>query len=159
MTSTVHHILSHTNTAPAARRDPAGRDVRLSSYPRPPAMVIEIGGEIDASNAQHVADYLVGFLHADRLVGFIQVDPPLVLDLRGVDFLGTAGFRVILRFAEACHRARRQWALVSSDAVRILLRVAPNHHLPVAGSLDAALQRFRRCRSRTGNFERSRPFS
>jgi hypothetical protein len=30
---------------------------------------------------------------------------------------------------------------VSSDAVKILLRVAPNHHLPTVGSVNAALQR------------------
>jgi anti-anti-sigma factor len=105
-------------------------------------MVIEVGGEIDACNAQHVADYLVGFIHADYLVGFIHGDPPLVLDLSGIDFFGTAGFRAILQFAEECRRAKRRWALVSSHAVKILLRVEPNHRLPTAGSVDTALERF-----------------
>jgi hypothetical protein len=31
---------------------------------------------------------------------------------------------------------------VSSHAVKILLRVEPNHRLPTAGSVDTALQRF-----------------
>jgi anti-anti-sigma factor len=107
--------------------------VWLSSYPRPPATVIEVGGEIDACNAQQVTDYFADFIY---------VGHPLVLDLSGVDFLGTAGFRAILQFAEECRRAERHWALVSSDAVKILLRVAPNHHLPAAGSVDTALERF-----------------
>ena len=47
-----------------------------------------------------------------------------------------------MQFAEECRRAERHWALVSSRAVKILLRVAPNHRLPTAGSVDTALQRF-----------------
>jgi anti-anti-sigma factor len=132
MTSTVHHVLTHTGTAPVARGGP-GLGVRLCSYPRRRATVIEVGGEIDACNAQHVTDYLADF---------IFVGHPLVLDLSGVDFLGTAGFRAILQFAEECRRAERHWALVSSDAVKILLRVMPNHRLPAAGSVDTALERF-----------------
>ena len=131
MTSAVHHVLTHTGTTPVTRGGP-GLGVWLCSYPRPPATVIEVGGEIDAHNAQHVTDYLADFIY---------VDHPLVLDLSGVDFLGTAGFRAILQFAEECRRAKRHWALVNSDAVKILLRVAPDHHLPVAGSVNAALQR------------------
>jgi anti-anti-sigma factor len=132
MTSTVHDVLTHTGTTPVARGGP-GLGVRLCSYPRPPATVIEVGGEIDAHNAQHVTDYLADFIYVCR---------PLVLDLSGVDFLGTAGFRAILQFAEECRRAERHWALVSSHAVKILLRVEPNHRLPTAGSVDTALQRF-----------------
>jgi anti-anti-sigma factor len=132
MTGTVHHVLARTETAPVARRGP-GLGLRLCSYPRRRATVIEVGGEIDAHNAQHVTDYLGDFIY---------VGHPLVLDLSGVDFLGTAGFSAILQFAEECRRAERHWALVSSHAVKILLRVEPNHHLPTAGSVDRALLRF-----------------
>ena len=106
--------------------------MRLCSYTRPPATVIEVDGEIDASNAQYVTDYFADF---------IFVGHPLVLDLTGVDFLGTAGFKAILQFAEECRRAERHWALVSSRAVKILLRIQPNHRLPTAGSVDMALHR------------------
>ena len=132
MTSTAHHVLTHTGTAPVARGGP-NLGVRLCSYPRPSATVIEVDGEIDAHNAQHVTDYFADFIY---------VGHPLVLDLSGVDFLGTAGFRAILQFAQECRLTGRHWALVGSDAVKILLRVAPNHHLPTAGSVDTALQRF-----------------
>lgn len=132
MTSTVQHVLTLTATTPIAHGD-AGLGLRLYSYPRPPATVIEVGGEIDAHNAQHVTDYFADFIY---------VGHPLVLDLSGVDFLGTEGFSAILQFAEECRRAERPWALVGSRAVKILLRVETNHRLPTAGSVDTALQRF-----------------
>ena len=83
MTSTVHHVLTHTGTTPVTRGGP-GLGVWLCSNPSPPATVIEVGGEIDAHNAQYVTDYFADFIY---------VGHPLVLDLSGVDFLGTAGFR------------------------------------------------------------------
>lgn len=132
MTSTVHHVLTHTGATPVASGGP-GLGVWLCSYPRPPATVIEVGGEIDAHNAQYVTDYFADFIY---------VGHPLVLDLSGVDFLGTAGFMAILQFAEECRRAERHWALVGSRAVKVLLRIEPNHRLPTAGSVDTALQRF-----------------
>jgi anti-anti-sigma factor len=132
MTSTAHHVLTHAGTTPVARAGP-GLCVRLCSYTCRNATVIEVGGDIDAHNAQHVTDYFADFAY---------VGHPLVLDLSGVDFLGTAGFRAILLFAEECRRVERHWALVSSRAVKILLRVQPDHHLPMAGSVDTALQRF-----------------
>ena len=132
MTSTVHHVLTHSATTPVAHGGP-GLGVRLRSYTRRRATVIEVDGEIDASNAQYVTDYFAEFIY---------VGHPLVLDLSGVDFLGTAGFKAILQFADECRRAERHWALVSSPAVKILLRVESNHRLPTAGSVETALQRF-----------------
>jgi anti-anti-sigma factor len=132
MTNTVHPVHTHTRTAAITRGGP-GLGVRLCSYPLLHATVIEVGGEIDAYNAQHVTDYFADFIY---------VGHPLVLDLSGVDFLGTAGFTAILQFAEECRRAERHWSLVSSRAVKILLRIAPNHRLPTVGSVDTALQRF-----------------
>ena len=107
--------------------------MRLCSYTLRHATVIEVGGEIDAHNAQHLTDYFADFIY---------VGHPLVLDLSGVDFLGTAGLTAILQFAEECRRAERHLAVVSSRAVEILLRVAPNRRLPTARSVDTALERF-----------------
>jgi len=105
----------------------------MCSYPRPPATIITVSGEIDPANAEYVSDYIVGFVH---------VDHPLVLDLSGVAFLGPAGLRAVVRFAAACRRAERHWALVSSDAVNVALRVyGEGERLPVAEALGAALQR------------------
>jgi|SRR5690242_841121 anti-anti-sigma factor len=118
--------LTRISTAPAAL------GVRLCSYPRPPALVIEVGGEIDARSARGVSRYLIGFAHVAR---------PLVLDFSAVNFLDFAGFRAVLRFAAECRQAGRDWVLVASDAVKLLLPVAPGHQLPVVESLDEALRR------------------
>lgn len=125
--------LGLTHTLPDPPVCGAGLRVRLASYPRPPATVIEVGGEIDACNAEHVSDYVMGFVH---------VDHPLVLDFSRVEILGTAGLGVILRFAAKCSRAEWDWALVASGAVKRLLPFTQGHTVPIAGSMDEALQRF-----------------
>jgi anti-anti-sigma factor len=93
--------------------------------------MISVSGEVDAGNTDHVSDYVVGFVH---------VDHPLVLDLSGVEFLSVEGLRAVIRFAEECSRAEREWALVSSHAVNLLLGLT-DHHLPAVGLVDVALQR------------------
>lgn len=118
--------LTRISTAPA----PLG--VRLCSYPRPPALVIEVGGEIDARSARGVSRYLIRF---------VDVGCPLILDFSAVDFLNFAGFKAVLRFAAECRQAGRDWALVPSDAVKLLLPIASGHRLPVVDSLDEALHR------------------
>jgi anti-anti-sigma factor len=105
-------------------------NVVISSDLQPPATVIRVSGEIDAHNAEYVSDYLLGFVHADH---------PLVLDLGGLEFMGVAGFRALIRFAAACREVQRSWALVASEAVNILLRVT-DYWLPVVDSMDEALQ-------------------
>ncbi len=132
MTSATDHVLTDTATTPVACEG-HGLGVRLCSYSLRHATVIEVGGEIDAHNAQYLTDYFGDFIY---------VGHPLVLDLSGVDVLGTAGFAAILQFAEECRRAERHLALVASRAVKILLRVAPSHRLPRARSVDTALERF-----------------
>ena len=139
MTST-DHASSQTMTvyAPVRDRDNTDHGVRLSSQPRPPATLITMSGEIDACNADHVNDYIISFVHTDH---------PLVLDLSGVEFLGIAGLRAILRFAAERHALEQDWALVVSDAVKLMLRVAADHSLAAVdslvavGSVDEALQR------------------
>jgi anti-anti-sigma factor len=129
--TTTEHGLTEQLTEPIARGG-RGLRVRLSSYPRPPATIVAIGGEIDACNAEYFGDYVLGFLH---------VDHPMVLDLTGVEFLGTAGFRIILRFASECEALQRDWAVVCSEAVNLLQRVTRDSCLPGAASVDEALQK------------------
>jgi anti-anti-sigma factor len=131
VTSTDDQPFADTLSARVARGGP-GLCVRLASYPRPPALVVEVGGEVDAFDADRVSDYLVGFVHGDR---------PLILDFTGVNFLDVAGFRSLLRFAAECRRAELEWVLVASDALNLLMRVAPHFRLPVVSSLEEALKR------------------
>ena len=128
------HDFKHTVNVHGAHGNECGRGVRLSSRPRPPATVITVSGDVDVCNAEQVRDYIAGFVH---------VDQPLVLDLSGVKFLGIDGFRAVLGFAAACRRAKREWALVSSAAVNVLLGPSVgDDRLPIVGSVDEALQRF-----------------
>ena len=134
---------TYTSTAQLEESD---FGVQLRSYPRPPATVVAIGGEIDACNAEHVNDYLAGFIHLDH---------PLVLDLSGVDFLGVAGYRAIVGFGAQRRSAQRALALVTSDAVNVLLRVLPDYWLPAVESMDEALQGLRTCRTHHRGLRRS----
>ena len=129
-TGTRHHDLTQASTD-SRTVDATSLAVRMCSYPRPPATVIELSGEIDACDAEQVSDYLVGYVH---------VDHPLVLDCSRVDFLSVAGHRATVLFAEKCHRAGRDWVLITSTAVDVLLRVVNEADLPVVASLDEGLR-------------------
>ena len=106
--------------------------VRLCSYPRPPAVVIEVGGELDARSSRYVSRYLMGF---------VRIGHPLVLDCSAVDFVNFPGFRAVLRFAMGCRQAGRDWVLVASDAVKLVLPAATGFRLTVVESLDEAFLR------------------
>lgn len=116
-----------------AEADGLGAGAEVCSYPRPPATVIAVRGDVDAAAAD-----LVG----TRLMGFTHLDQPLVLDLTGVAFLGPAGLRAVLRFAAACRRANLEWMLVTSPAMDFLLRsYTSSHGLPVVRTVGEAIQR------------------
>jgi hypothetical protein len=50
----------------------------------------------------------------------------------------------VLRFAAERRRAEGLWALVTDDALNLILRFGPDYRLPVVGSVDEALQRFKK---------------
>ncbi|HEX5252420.1 MAG TPA: ANTAR domain-containing protein [Mycobacterium sp.] len=134
----VAHWLIAENEHSAQRRStaigPAGdvSGVRL----RPPATIAGISGEIDAGNVGDVRRYVAGLISIGRM---------LVLDLSEVQFLSVAGLRLLQSIDEQCVKAELDWALVSSDAVDMMLRVAGHHHeLPTSRSVTAALQRLTR---------------
>src|SRR3981081_1511524 len=103
LTSTVQK-LPPPSAAPLAE---SNLGVQLRSYSRAPVTVVAIDGEIDARNADHVSDYLAGFVHLDH---------PLVVDLSSIDFLGLDGYRVIVGFGAQRRIAQRAWAVVTSAA-------------------------------------------
>ncbi|MEE6178405.1 STAS domain-containing protein [Mycobacterium sp. 050134] len=94
----------------AARFDPAGT-------------VITVNGELDAANADQLASYVQHSISRCRRV---------ILDLRGLEFIGTAGFSSLHRINVVCSGARVQWAMAPSPAVSRLLRICdPDGTLPV----------------------------
>src|ERR1700757_2436264 len=86
--------------------------------------VITVDGELDAANADQLAAYVQRSVSRSKRV---------ILDLRGLEFIGTAGFSALHRINVVCSATQVSWALVASGAVSRLLRVCdPDGTLPVA---------------------------
>lgn len=89
----------------------------------PTGTLITVAGELDAANA-------------DQLVAYVQQSASrsrrIILDLRGLKFIGTAGFSALHRINVKCSGAQMSWAMAPSPAVARLLRVCdPDGTLPV----------------------------
>lgn len=98
--------------------------------------VITVDGELDAANADQLAAYVQ---HS------IMRSTRMILDLRGLEFIGTAGFSALHRINVACSRTQVRWAMVSSPALSRLLRVCdPDGTLPVTNPRAQPLLRSRR---------------
>jgi anti-anti-sigma factor len=106
--------------------------VHLSAHAHPRVRIVGISGEIDARNAGDLSR---------RLGDIVAAAPPaLILDVRGVEFLGVAGLRALLTVADDFAKANLRWALVTNNALELLLRVADrDHKLPAVDSMAQAL--------------------
>lgn len=94
-----------------ARWDPSG------------TTVIAVSGELDAANADQLAAHVQYGIGRSRRV---------ILDLRGLTFIGTAGFSALHRINVVCSAAQAYWAMAPSPAVSRLLRICdPDGTLPV----------------------------
>ncbi len=100
-----------------------GRTALFSARWDPSATLITVDGELDAANADQLAAYVQHSTGRCRRV---------ILDLRGLDFIGTAGFSALHRINVVCSGAQVTWAMVPSAAVARLLRICdPDGTLPV----------------------------
>jgi anti-anti-sigma factor len=104
---------------------------RLYVYARSLATVLRVDGEIDASNANNIANAI------GRLA---RLKTPLILDLSHLEFLSVDGFRALLVFYRAQQEARVHCSVVAGAAMRPLLRIVGEHSLPTTGSVAEALQ-------------------
>ena len=98
----------------------------------PSFVVITAHGELDASNAAQLADYV------QRCVAYSE---SVIVNLSGLKFFGTAGFSALHTINVRCAGADVRWAVVPNKAVSRLLRICdPDSALPliesVADSLD-----------------------
>lgn len=85
--------------------------------------LITVDGELDAANADQLAAYVQQSVNRSRRV---------ILDLRGLNFIGTAGFSALHRINVICSAAQTSWAMAPSPAVARLLRLCdPDGTLPV----------------------------
>ncbi|OBG27594.1 STAS domain-containing protein [Mycobacterium sp. 852002-51057_SCH5723018] len=104
---------------------------RLFVYARSLGTVLRIDGEIDASNASHVAR---------AIRRFARLKTPLILDLSHLDFLSLDGFRALQVLNHEHQQTRVHCSVVAGAAMRPLLGIVGDHGLPVVGSVAEALQ-------------------
>jgi anti-anti-sigma factor len=91
---------------------------RLSS-----TLLVTVGGDVDATNSRALARYVEG-----RVAGSARLE----VDLRLVDFFGTAGFAALHNINVICCRNDVRWTLRAGRQVRRLLAICdPDGGLPL----------------------------
>jgi anti-anti-sigma factor len=99
------------------------RTAQFTSRWDPSGTAITVDGELDAANADELAAYVQR--STDR-------SSRVILDLRGLEFIGTAGFSALHRINVICSGVQADWAMLPSPAVARLLRICdPDGILPV----------------------------
>lgn len=94
-------------------------------------VVITAHGELDASNANQLADYVQGCAAHSKSI---------IVDLSGLEFFGTAGFSALHTINVRCAGADVRWAVVPSKAVSRLLRICdPDNALPLTETVPDGL--------------------
>lgn len=135
MSSGSEHSFAKSYRRSVARRRRTTTDhlgMSMRTHFQPGTTIIQICGAIEASNANRLSNCVDDLSIAER---------SLILDLRGVDFFGSEGFRALLGIAEKCLRNGVQWALVAGAAVGQFLESSDSkYRLPVTASVEEALQ-------------------
>lgn len=91
------------------------------------SVVITAHGELDASNAVQLADYV------QRCAAHSE---SVIVNLSGLEFFGTAGFSALHTINVRCAGADVRWTVVPSRAVSRLLRICdPDNTLPLVESV------------------------
>jgi anti-anti-sigma factor len=91
-------------------------------------VVITAHGELDASNATQLADYVQHCV--------AHCPSAIVVDLSSLEFFGTAGFSALHLINVRCAGANLRWAVVPGKAVSRLLRICdPDNTLPLVKSV------------------------
>lgn len=98
----------------------------------PDARIVTVLGEVDALTAPELAAFLTAQLAAARVV---------VVDLDGVDFLGSAGLSVLFEANEHAHRQDRVLRLVCNSRIanRALEATELKEHFSFADNVPDAL--------------------
>jgi anti-anti-sigma factor len=105
---------------------------RFTAEWKPSFVVITAHGELDASNAYELADYVQRCAEQANSV---------VVNLTGLEFFGTAGFSALHTINVRCAGADVRWTVVPSKAVSRLLRICdPDNTLPLADSVPEAAE-------------------
>jgi anti-anti-sigma factor len=103
----------------------------FSVRPSVSATVVTVNGELDAANANQLTVFVECYFRDSSQV---------VVDLRGLDFFGTAGFSALHRINVVCSAAGVPWLLVSGRAANRVLRICdPDGTLPTTRSLPESV--------------------
>ncbi|HEX5252909.1 MAG TPA: STAS domain-containing protein [Mycobacterium sp.] len=106
---------------------------QLRAHSRGQVTVVEVTGDIDATNIDRFYEY------SNRFVGEA---PGLILDLSRVDFLCARAISILMSIDNDCRSAGTSWAIVGGPFVRRLLQLGdPCEGLPTADSRRQALNR------------------
>ncbi len=93
--------------------------------------IVTAHGDIDATNADAFTTYAMGD---------VTHRGALILDMRGVSFMGLEGFSALHRISVSCAVAETHWVIVPSSAVSRVLGICdPEGQLPCAGTIQAAI--------------------
>lgn len=107
-----------------------GHTARFSAEESASGVVITALGELDASNAGELAQFV------ERCAADCK---SVIVDLSRVEFFGTAGFSALHTINIRCAGADVRWVVVPSQAVSRVLRICdPDNALPIAESLADA---------------------
>jgi anti-anti-sigma factor len=114
------------------RPDPRTLDVReerhrgrfSASHLPPSTVLVTVEGDVDATNSR----ILVGYVERH-----VAASTRLVLDLKPVDFFGTAGFAALHNVNVICSQYGVDWVVLVGPHVRRLLQICdPDRTLPLA---------------------------
>jgi anti-anti-sigma factor len=113
--------------------DPNGT-LRATTDRRGPAVLINAGGEIDASN-EHTWRHLVC-----EAASLVTSPGPFIVDVTGLDFMGCCAFAVLAEGAKRCHRRGIDLRLVSHQPIvaRIVDACGLSGVLPIYPTTDSA---------------------
>lgn len=128
-----------SSARPAARPGGATCDLRATTQHAGPAVIITVRGEVDASNE---GDWM--FLLA-QMTTTATPPGPVVVDVRGLDFMGCCAYAVLARQAERCRRRGVTLRVVSAQPIvaRTVAACGLRWLLPIHPTIEAALSRGR----------------
>jgi anti-anti-sigma factor len=104
-------------------REKHGRALFSTTHLPPSTLLVRVEGDVDATNHRAMARYV-----ESRIAGSARLE----LDLRLVDFFGTAGFAALHNVNVICCRYEASWVLRAGRQVRRLLAICdPDGSLPL----------------------------
>ncbi|MCW2516864.1 MAG: anti-sigma-factor antagonist [Mycobacterium sp.] len=102
-----------------------------TSTVRSSIVLVSADGEIDAANALTLSKYVEAEL---------ETTSRLIVDLRELNFFGTQGFSILHRINVMCSRYSVNWVMLTGSEVDRVLHICdPDGGLPVASSVEAAI--------------------